>query len=447
MLYSIIGFIITIGILVTIHEWGHFFVARRCGVAVERFSIGFGPVLLRRKDTLGTEWALSAIPLGGYVKMLGDSDKPIAKNLRHAAYNQKPIWKRMAIVLAGPLANLIFAYMLYVGLHVAGIKDIRPILGAPEIGSRAEKAGVVGGETVLKVDTRNVAGWSDIRQSMIDRSVDGETLMLTLLNPAGNEYEVSINVEGILQFPATEVGLNPPFPNPPAVVHQVFADSPAYSAKLQSGDRIVGINGESIESWRQMAQTIQKLPAKRINLTINRDGALQEISLLTSAESLSDGTRVGRIGIAPNAEAFQLPPELFFRHALPLPKALQFSWHKTIDTAWLIPRFIHGIFSGKVSWRHLNGPIAIADVAGRSLADGINSFIQIMAAISISLGMMNLLPLPVLDGGHFVFLLYEAITRRPPSKVALEWLTRSGVTLLLLLMVLVIYNDISLYFR
>lgn len=451
MLYSVIGFLITIGVLVTIHEWGHFIVARLCGVGVLRFSIGFGPVLWQRHDRHGTAWALSLLPLGGYVKMLDEREAPVATDQLSSAYNRKPVWQRFAIVLAGPLANLILAYCLFVGLHLVGIKDVLPILGSPEVGTRAEAAGVVGGEMVLSVNDQPVSGWSDIRHAMVDSGVREGKLTLVLSNSRGNTQNLEINVDGILQFPSTEIGLHPPLPNPPAVIFRPLSGGVAEIAGLRSGDLVVSINGEPINNWRHMAQTIQAIPGKRINLEVDRpiDDHIKRLSFsfITSAETLSDGTRIGRIGVEPSPKAFRLEEQYYFRHALPLIPALMESWRKTVESILLIPRFLNGIAQGQVSWRYLNGPIAIADVAGRSLEDGLNSFVQIIAAISISLGVMNLLPLPVLDGGHLMFLLYEAITRRAPNAMALEWMSRAGVALLLLFMMLAMYNDITQYFR
>lgn len=451
MLYSIVGFLITIGVLVTIHEWGHFIVARWCGVGVVRFSIGFGPILWQRQDRHGTAWALSLLPLGGYVKMVDERESPVDDEHLPFAYNRKPVWQRMAIVSAGPLANLLLAFLLFVALHLVGIKDVLPVLGAPEAGSRAALSGVVGGETVRSVNGQAIAGWSDIRQAMVDAGVREHSMQLEVSDAAGGERTINLDVAGVLQFPSAEIGLHPPLPNPPAVVFRTMAGDPAELAGMLPGDEIISINGEAVQNWRHMAQSIQSLPGRRVLIEVQRqvngESLRKTLSLITASTKLEDGSYLGRIGIEPSPTAFRLAPKWFFRHALSLPQALVVSWHKTVDTTLLIPRFLHGIINGQVSWRHLNGPIAIADVAGRSLEDGLNSFVQIIAAISISLGVMNLLPLPVLDGGHLMFLMYEAITRRAPNALALEWLSRAGVTVLLMFMMLAMYNDISHYFR
>lgn len=452
--YSIIGFLITIGVLVTIHEWGHFYLARLCKVGVVRFSVGFGKILWSRTDRHGTQWAISAIPLGGYVKMIDERESPVPPEKIHLAYNRKSVGARMAIVLAGPVANLLLAFLLLFALYVFGIKEVRPILGTPSQHSLAFAQGVRGGEEVLAINGKAVSGWGDIRQAMVSAGVDHAHLTFQLRIDDGvsrSERTINMDVSTLLQGERADIGIIPPFPKMPPIIHRVVRGSPAEQAGLIAGDEIIAINDQRIDHWQAMAMTIQNAPDQRLMLTIGRprEGLrpTQNIAVYTQGETLSEGIRVGRIGIEPDPKNLRLEDRYFFRQALPFDQALLRAGAKTWEAMWLIPRFIGGIIDGRVSWRHLNGPVAIADVAGRSLEDGVNSFIQLLAAVSVSLGMMNLLPLPVLDGGHLMLLIYEAITRQTPTEKALEWLTRAGLVALFLMMALAIFNDVGLFLR
>lgn len=446
MLY-LIGFIITIGLLVTIHEWGHFIVARIFNVKVLCFSIGFGKILLQRVDKQGTQWALSAIPLGGYVKMLDSRNEEVPPDLYHLEYNRKKVWQRMLIVAAGPLINILFAFLLFVGLHLFGIKDVQPILGAPIKNSPAELAGIVGGEKVLTINQKKVAGWLDIREQLVSSGISGDKVYLQVQKNNQAPTEIIINSNGMLKHPPTNIGLRLPIPDLPPVINKVVKDMPADLAGLKAGDEILTINSVVVKNWQELSENINSRPEQRITIEFMRNGANEPLNLSLMTKSLDNsGKKIGIIGIEPNYKKMQIPPELFFRYSLPLPQAISRAFTRTWDSTKTMVRFIVGIFQGQVSWRFLNGPLVIAEVAGKSLADGLNSFVQFICAVSISLGVINLFPLPVLDGGHLVFLTYEWIMKKPPSKLAFEWLGRFGVVLILLLMITALYNDIFHFF-
>lgn len=465
MIY-LIGFLITIGVLVTIHEWGHYIVARYCNVRVQVFSIGFGKILWQKADKNGTNWAISAIPLGGYVKMLDSRNEEVPPELYPFEFTRKKVWQKALIIAAGPVVNLIFAFILFVGLYSMGIKDVLPILGKPLTNSPAANAQIVGGEVVVRVNGKDVNSWQDIREKIIDAGINAGELSMEITEPlyspnsqvgsvvdlvstAHNKslQKININTSGTLKYPPINLGLRPPLPLVPAKINRLIPNLPAASSELKVGDEIISVDEKKINNWEELTLAIQAKPSVRINLQFLRAGAHEPLntSILTNSQEIG-GKKIGVIGIEPDYEKIKLPEELIFRHSLPIHLAVFQALNKTWDSSVRMVRFIKGIFTGEVSWRFLNGPFTIAEFAGKTLSDGLNSFIQFVCAVSISLGIINLFPLPVLDGGHLVLLAYEAITKKPPAAVASEWLNRIGVTLILLMMITAIYNDIFRYF-
>jgi len=447
MIY-LVGFLITIGILVTIHEWGHYIVARYFNVKIQRFSIGFGKVIWKRTDKHDTEWVISAIPLGGYVKMLDSRNEKVPKHLYPFEFNHKKVWQRALIVAAGPLINIFFAFLLFTALYTFGIKDIKPILGEPTKGTPAYVSGIRGGEIVVKINQKPVNGWLDIRENIVGSGINEDYLSLTIKdNKYSYDQNIKINTKGMLKHPPTNIGLHPPYPNLPPIIYQLVDDYPAQKSGLVAGDRISKINQQPIYSWRDLTHELQKYPDEQITIEYLSAGTtqLRSVSLITQSY-LRDGKKFGIIGIQPDREKVKIPEELIFRYSLDFPRAISHAFKRTIYSANLMVRFITGIIKGEVSWRLLNGPFVIAEIAGKSLADGLNTFIQFICAVSISLGIINLLPLPILDGGHLVFLAYETFTNRQPSKFAFDLLNRIGFTLIILLMATAIYNDIFHFF-
>ncbi|MFZ5579784.1 MAG: RIP metalloprotease RseP [Pseudomonadota bacterium] len=451
VLSSILGFVLAIGLLVAVHEWGHFWVARRLGVKVLRFSIGFGRPL-RTWRGAETEYVIAALPLGGYVKMLDGREGPLDPVEAHRAFDRQSVARRAAIVAAGPAANLVFAVLAYMAMYMVGVQGFAPLLGDPEAQTPAALAGVLAEDRVLAVNQRPVGSFDAMRLAVFEAAAKDDPVRLELQPAAGGPSRV-VELPGApyglfasAEDPLLRLGLRPWEPVAPIVVRRVEADGAAESSGLRVGDVVLAVNGEALEDARVLVETIRNHPGERIRFDLNRAG--QPVSLVLIPATRSQGGAVtGYVGAA-----FGLDIDPALRERLlvmermgPL-DALLAGLDKTVAMSVLSLRVMGMMLTGEASLETISGPLGIADVAGRSLVVGVSSFLGFLALVSLSLAILNLLPVPVLDGGHLLFYLIEALRGRPLPEQVQAVGQRVGMSLLFALMMLAMFNDLSRLF-
>ncbi len=443
---AIIGFLLAIAILVTVHEFGHYLVARWLGVRVLRFSVGFGPVLLRwtgkRSIFKGDEFAVSAIPLGGYVRMLDTRDIDVGvltPAQQNEAFDRQVLWKRSAIVAAGPIANFLLAVALYAAALAMPEKSIPAVLAAPRAETAAAAAGIRGGEKVVEIGGRRVYSWEDVRWQLLVHLFDNELTLV--LNDGGVDRELQLqraplaNNEDPTARRALAWGVAI---FQPAVIGGVVANGPAAAAGLRANDRVVAVNGERVREWGELTQRIQAAANMPVRLSVLRDGATISVDVTPRAVTL-DARTIGRIDVSPMnplASADAEPGEQRGVFA-----ALGEGVNRTWEATALTLRVLWGMVSGEVSLRQVSGPLSMAEGAGVTLKQGATSFLLFLAIVSISIGVLNLLPIPMLDGGQLLYHLFEAIKGSPPSERALIIGQRIGIGFVTSLTALALYND------
>jgi regulator of sigma E protease len=439
---SLFFFLVAIAILVVIHEFGHFWVARKCGVKVLRFSVGFGKPLWSRTGADGTEYVLASIPLGGYVKMLDEREAPVAEHEQDAAFNRQPLFSRSAIVAAGPLANLLFAVFAYWMVFVIGIPGIKPIIGQLEANSVAEQSGLLAGDQITAINDSKVFTWSDTYRSLMNHSQTGDTVRVSVLGEDKSQQAVQLNLPQLsLEDSAkvlSHIGLMPYQPNIEPIIGKVVEGSPADKAGLQAGDRLLAYAGQQIDNWQDWVTLIQQHPEQDLLINIQRSGKTIAVNLTPE----KDAQGVGKAGVAVDPSATEIPAELKTKQQYGPIDAI---W-QAVKQTWLLSSTtvssIGGMLSGSVSTDNIGGPIAIAQIAGSSAHQGLLSFINFLAMVSISLGILNLLPIPVLDGGHLAMYLIEAVRGKPLSENAQLMGQKLGFLLLIMLMLLAFSNDL-----
>jgi len=445
---TVLSFLATVAILVVIHEYGHYLAARACGVKVLRFSVGFGrPLWLRRFGRDRTEWSIASVPLGGYVKMLDEREGDVAPQERHRAFNNQTVGKRIAIVLAGPMANFLLAFVLYWALFVIGQPGTKPIVDAPAIGTPAAAAGFERGDTVLAIDGMRTQAWSDVYWQLFKQAVKREAIDIEVRTAAGREVTRRIDARGIstddldkdlmprLGFKALGLKLDP-------VIGRVIEGGVAQKSGLLAGDRVVAIDGAEVRGWGDLVARVRAGAGKNLEFTIERGGARLERKV--TPESASDGAAsVGRIGIGLSAEqeARIAESSTIVRYG-PLEsvgRAAARVWEVSIFSLQMLWRMV----TGDVSWKNLSGPLTIADYAGQTARLGLVWYLGFLAVISVSLGVLNLLPVPLLDGGHLLYYVVEIVQGSPVSERVMEFGQRIGLALLLALTLFAFYNDIN----
>jgi regulator of sigma E protease len=443
------AFIVALGVLIVVHEYGHYLVARLCGVKVLRFSVGFGRPLLTRRGREGTEWVIAAVPFGGYVKMLDEREAPVAPQDVARAFNRKSVWRRTAIVAAGPVANFLFAIAVYAGLFMYGLPEARPVIGAPPAASAAADAGLHAGDTIDSVNGETITTWQQLRWRVLKAALQGEQLRLGRISDQHHPSTVTLDLH---RFAGTDaerdlmlaIGLQLYRPPLDPVLGHIEAASPAERDGLRSGDRILRIDQRTIESWGQLVDAVRASPAVPLRFTILRDGERLELRVTPQARDI-EGQHIGRIGAAPF-----VPPghaqRMLVRTQYSLLEAIARAADKTLDIAVFSLRMLGKMLLGEVSWKHLSGPVTIADYAGQSAQAGGISYLTFLALISISLGVLNLLPIPLLDGGHLMYYAVEVIKGSPVSDRVMELGQRVGLTLLLIMMAFAFYNDLNRLF-
>lgn len=440
---TLFAFVFALGLLVTFHELGHYWVARRCGVPILRFSVGFGPILLRRLDRHGTEWALSAIPLGGYVKMLDDAPADADMATRQAAFNQQPWIRRVAVVAAGPLANLLLAVLIYAVLGLMGTHEPVARLSAPPAGSPAAAAGIQPGDTIQAVDGQPVASWVQARWQLLQPLASGGRARLSVQGDNGQHRQVSLEVQAHdfqpdSEDPMQQVGL---VLQPPQLqIGSLVPEGSAQQAGLMPGDIILAAGGLTQPSAQAFVRMVQAHAQTPIALKVQRGAAVLDIRV-TPAQVLDEGQPVGRIGAMLKGHQDTVLVRLG-----PLDSLLsgaQRTWDTSVFTLQMMGRMV----MGAVSWRNISGPVTIAEYAGQSARIGLDAYLRFLALISISIGILNLLPIPMLDGGHLLFYLIEALRGgRPVPERVREVGLRVGLSLVLGLTFLALFNDFSRLF-
>ncbi len=443
-LWNLFAFVIAIGVIVPIHEFGHFIVARACGVRVLRFSVGFGRPLLRwRKHPDATEWVLSAIPLGGYVKMLDEREAPVAPELLGESFNRKSVYRRIAIVAAGPIANLLLAIVLYWALLIHGVVEPRAILGMPAPGTAAARAGFTETEQIVAIDGKPVTSWVDLRWNLLRAAADRASPRLSTMDASGRQRERVLDTSGV-QFdseasdPTQQLGISL---YRPAVIGEVVAGGAAARAGLMKGDRILAVGSTFVGGWGDLATAIAAAPGRELALSVQRDVARLDLRVTPDAVE-ERGKRIGRIGVASgDLPGWRERMAVEVRHG-PV-QAVVLASHRTWETIGLSLRMMGRMLTGEVSVKNISGPLTIADYAGRTARMGVEPYLEYLALISISIGILNLLPVPLLDGGHIMYYLAEILMRRPVSEHAMEIGQRVGFAVLAMLMAFAFFNDIS----
>ena len=444
LLQTILAFVVVLGTLIVVHELGHYWIARWCGVKVLRFSVGMGKVLWsRRIGPDRTEWALSALPFGGYVKMLdareGDvSGLPPEELARE--FTRQGVWKRIAIVAAGPLANFLLAIVIFSGLYINGIPEPAPLLRAVPVSTAAYEAGLRGGELVTAINGEPVQIWSDLRWNLIQLAVEKQDAVLEVRRSRADaaSYTVrlplnSIDVQDLEGDFLGKLGLD--LARPRAVMGKLGPDGPAMQAGFQEGDQILAVDGMPVNDGVALIELVRASPGKALHMRLLR--GTQELELtVTPLAREQEGKTIGQIQV-------QIPvaPEMVTASSPPLAalgKAVQRTWDSSVLTLKMLGKML----IGELSWKNISGPITIADYAGQTARLGIVSYLSFIALISISLGVMNLLPIPVLDGGHLLYYSLEVLTGRPVSERVGEIAQRAGVGILMALMVVAVFNDI-----
>lgn len=445
---TIIAFIVALSVLVVVHEFGHYWVARRCGVKVLRFSVGFGkPLWSKTLGRDGTEWVIAAIPLGGYVKMLDEREGDVPVHELQRAFNRKSVWQRFAIVLAGPVANFLAAVLLYWALFVHGIPGLIPMVAEPPPASTAAQAGFAAGETVLSVDGVRVKTWQDFRWVVLQRALDRRVVPVELQGPQGTRVVRELRFDG-LEARDIEgdvlgaLGLLRQRLVLPPVIGEVTGNGAAARAGLQGGDRITAINDERPETWDAVVQKVRAAAGQPLQFRVQR-GQVDLPPLAVTPDAVEEGgLRFGRIGASP-----RMDPELMKGMVADVSYGpIESIWRavaKTWETALFSLRMLGKMVTGEVSVKNLSGPITIADYAGQSAQNGWISYLLFLALISISLGVLNLLPIPLLDGGHLMYYSVEIFTGKPVSDRIMEVGQQIGMTLLFVLMAFALYNDIN----
>ncbi len=445
-LYMIIGTLVALGVLVTFHEYGHFWVARRCGVKVLRFSVGFGRPLLRWHDRQGTEFVVAAIPLGGYVKMLDEREGDVPPALLNQAFNRKTVKQRFAIVSAGPLANFLLALVFFWALAMLGTEQVRPVVGAVEAGSLAERAGLLVGHEIVEVNGKSTSGWSEVNLQLIRRLGESGSLEL-LVREGDNSQTQRLRVElddwlkGVEEpDPIGSLGIRPWRPAIAPVVAQLDPQGPAQAAGVRLGDRLLSLDGEALNEWQDVIDRVKPLYGQAVQLEVERDGQRLELPL-TLAERGEEGSRRGYLGAG--VAAGEWPAEMLrnvsFGPLDAVVEGLRRTWTMSVLTLDSLKKMLFG----ELSVKNLSGPITIAKVAGASAQSGLGDFLNFLAYLSISLGVLNLLPIPVLDGGHLLFYLVEWARGRPLSDKVQGWGVQIGISLVVGVMLLALVNDLG----
>lgn len=442
MLFTLLAFAVALGLLITFHELGHYWAARRCGVKVLRFSVGFGKVLIKRVDRQGTEWALSAIPLGGYVKMLDDPAAGASEQEAAQAFNRQGVGKRFFIVVAGPIANFVLAALLYALINIAGTQEPAAVIAAPAANTAAAQAGFEPGERITAINGAAIRSWSEARWGLLDALTSGGTVSVATEGPYGASREHTLVLQAATlepegADPMARAGLALAKPRPQ--VTQVTPEGAGAQAGLQPGDIIVAAGGQNNPDAATLVKEIQSHAGQTLALVVLRRDTRLTLNVTPMAEASAAG-RVGRIGVMLGADF----PMVMVRYGVL--DSLGRGVSRTFETAWFSLKMMGRMVTGSVSVRNISGPVTIADYAGQTARIGLAAYIGFLALISVSIGVLNLLPIPMLDGGHLMYYILEIVRGKPVPEQWLETGQRLGLGLLAALMGLAFFNDFTRLF-
>lgn len=454
VLSSIFFFLIALGLLIAIHEFGHYWVARRLGVKVLKFSIGFGtPLWKTTRGADNTEYALAAIPLGGYVRMLDEREGEVAPHELHRAFNRQTVGKRFAIVVAGPLFNFMLAIIAYWLVFIVGVTTIKPVVGEVSPGSPAAEAGFVSGDQIVKVVDQATPGWQNVALAILEKSLDEGEVSVEVKDAQGGQRVRALRLTGVQQKLERgnlleTLGIEPARPAIPPVIGSLEAGGAGVSAGMKAGDRVVAVDGKPVKDWEAWVEYVRARPEQPIRTEVMRGGERWVLEVTPKRRATQQEGDVGYVGAAvavPEAMDAEQQLTAIVRYSpfAAVGEAAAKTWHMSVLTL----RMLWGMVVGEVSVSNISGPISIAQYAGYSAQGGLVSFLTFIAIVSISLGVLNLLPVPVLDGGHLLYYIIEWIKGSPVSDAAQAFGQRVGVTALLLLMTVAIYNDVVHLFK
>ncbi len=448
ILQSVLAFIVALGVLITFHEFGHFYVARLCDVKILRFSIGFGrPIYKKRFGDDATEFVIAALPLGGYVKMLDEREGDVDAAELTRAFNRKPLGQRFAIVAAGPIFNFIFAIVAYWLIFIIGVNGLKPIIGEVEPGSISAAAGLIEGQEITHINQTATLTWSSVIDKLVNSTVSAEGIDISVRDSNGINSTLTldlaqVSIDEMAEGKLLEVlGLDVVKLKLPAVIGEVMQAGAAERAGLQASDRIIAIDGRSIHSWGDWVEQIRSNPGKYLTIEVIRGNETLQLSILPDTVTDDDGQSIGRIGAAV-LQQNSLFDSYFVKESYPVFSALGKAVVKTWEMSVLTLRVLGKMLVGEASVKNLSGPISIAQYAGQSAGIGLVAFLGFMAIVSVSLGVLNLLPVPLLDGGHLLYYVIEFVIRKPVSESMQIVGQQVGVVLLLSLMSIAFYNDI-----
>ncbi|MGI2001149.1 sigma E protease regulator RseP [Shewanella frigidimarina] len=449
--WSLGSFIVALGILITAHEYGHFWVARRCGVKVERFSIGFGKAIWRKVGKDGTEYVVAMIPLGGYVKMLDERVEDVPEHLLDQAFNRKTVWQRIAIVSAGPIANFIFAIAALYVMYLIGTPSIKPIIDSTKLNSPASVIQLVEPQQIIAVAGQPVRTWEEVNLALVGHIGDDSIELSLAPLPELSGMDMPVRTVKLdtrnwvfdpeKESPITALGLGIFRPGIDPTIAAVVKDSAAERAGIKIGDKLVNINGTQYSDWNAFVDVVQSSANKKINMTLMRQDKLINVDVVPKAQQNSDGKTIGIVGISPTQA--QWPDNMRFELEYGIVDSVIAATDKTWQLVVVSFKMIGKLFTGDVSVKNLSGPISIAQGAGASASYGLVYFLGFIALISVNLGIINLMPLPVLDGGHLLYYFIEVITGKPVPEKVQEIGFRFGAAMLLMLMGVTLFNDFA----
>ncbi|MGS6584249.1 sigma E protease regulator RseP [Vibrio diabolicus] len=447
ILWNLISFIVALGILVAVHEFGHFWVARRCGVKVEKFSIGFGKSIWSKVGKDGTEYSISMIPLGGYVKMVDSRVDEVPEHEKHLAFDKKPLWKRTSIVAAGPIFNFLFAIFAYWLVFLIGIPAVKPVIGEVTPNSIVAEAGIESGMELKSISGIKTPDWESVNMGLISHIGDDlMTVTLTSANEVGSEVTKTLDLREWEFDPETQsamqsLGFAPYTPEVYRVIEQVSQGGAAEKAGVFPGDEIVAIGEQRITEWKQVVEAVRSNPDTPIELTVLRQGYEQTLTLTPGSRELANKEVVGFAGIAPKVAEW--PESYRFDLQFGVFESVGKAVDKTGQVIGLTISMLKKLIVGDVGLNNLSGPISIAKGAGATADYGLVYFLGFLALISVNLGIINLVPLPMLDGGHLLFFAIEAVIRRPVPERVQEMGFRIGGAIIFSLMALALFNDFT----
>lgn len=443
-LWNLASFILVIGIIVVVHEYGHFWVARKCGVKVLRFSIGFGKPLFKWYDKLGTEYVVAAIPLGGYVKMLDERVEPVPDTEKHLAFNNKSVYQRIAVVAAGPLANFIFAIVISAVMYLIGVRSILPVIAEVTPTSIAEQARLKAGQQITAIDEKDVHSWRQVLLVLMENI--GEQQVKVSVKDTELGYQESYLDLTDWQLnddknPIAELGIIPFRPKETMILGHVQKDSPAHRDGLQVNDHIHLVNGESVTSWQQFVSLIQNSANQPVLLTISRGEQKLNVEVTPGNKKNQQGINHGYLGVIPFVDNW--PKEMIATQQYGLLDAILLGIDKTGQLINVSFSTVVNLITGHVSVSNLSGPVGVAIGAGASTSSGVMPLLEFLVFVSVSIGFFNLLPLPILDGGHLMYYIIELIRKKPVSEKTQELGFRIGALVLVLLTCLALFNDFT----